>query len=377
MQKQIQLSKLCLFLFLLIVSNTGFCCSAFLMKGENFCIIGFNENWKTMPGMVVINKKGIVKKNLSWNYLISENKPNDPEIEWTSKYGSVSFNLFGLDLPCYGINEKGLFIVELYLDKTYSLQDSTKPNMFFAQWIQFQLDNYATVNEVIDGLKNTPVIDWWPTFPGSHFFVSDREGNTAAIELINGVFQVSSGEKMPVPVLCNAPYQNELKNMQNFKPFGGNEILNLNFRTWNNRFSKAAYYIKNYNANTNIKPVNYAWNVLDSIKPGQWQMVADLRNNMVYFRSDIGKDIKSIDISKCDFSKTSTVQYFDINKNVQGNVTYQLSDLTVEINDEYVMKGFPVGYDNAGFYNSDKYACLKKTLHHYAFDKLKQTVHPE
>lgn len=372
MRKLIQsLLSFILVIILIITSNNVLGCSAIMMKGENYCVVGFNENWKSMPGIVVVNKRDIVKKNLSWNYLISNNKPLEPELTWTSKYGSVSFNLLGIDLPCFGINEKGLYVVELYLDKTFSKQDSLKPKMFWGQWIQYQLDNFASVDEVVANLNSTPVIDWWPTFPGSHFFISDRGGNTAAIELIDGVFQVSSEKNMPVQVLCNEPYQSELKNMQKFKPFGGEEILKFDSKSWDNRFSKAAFYINNYNPIKDINPVTYAFSVLDSIKPGEWQMVADIKNNIVYFRSDQGKMIKSIDISQCDFSKNSMVKYIDINSNRQGDVTYQMIKLTTENNDKYVMRGFPVGYENADFYKSEKYTNLKKNLHDYVFEKLR------
>lgn len=357
--------------FSLNVGNNAFGCSAFLVKDKDHCIIGFNENWKTMPGMVVINKRGVVKKNLSWNHLVTANTTSEPELEWTSKYGSVSFNLLGFDLPCYGLNEKGLFIVELFLDKTFSLPDSLKPKMFWAHWIQYQLDNYSTVDEVINGLKHTPVIDWWPTFPGSHFYVSDKKGNTAAIELIDGKFHVSSGKTMPVPVLCNDKYQEELTRMKRFKPFGGNETLDLASINWDNRFSKAACYIKNYNPSNDTNVILYAFNVLDRLIAGQWQTVVDVKNNIIYFRSDQGKSIKSLNLSHCDFSKNASTKFIDINSDRQGDVFSCLSNLTVDINDDYVAKGFPVGYENQSFYNSDEYTCLKRKLHAYASEKLK------
>jgi len=372
MRKQIQLvSKLILIIIFTISSSQTFGCSAFLMKGKNHCVVGFNENWKSMPGIVVVNKRNVVKRNISWNFLVSQNKPSEPEMEWTSKYGSVSFNLLGLDLPCYGLNEKGLFLVELYLDKTYSQNDTTKPNMFWGQWIQYQLDNYATVNELIDGLKNTAVIDWWPTFPGSHFFVSDKQGNTAAVELINGKFQVYTGETMPIQVLCNEPYKAELKHTQSYKFFGGEKQFNLHSQDWNDRFPKAAQLVANYNKSIGLSPVSYAWNVLDSINPGVWQLVADMRNNILYFRSNQGNKIKRIDVSKCDFSTKSPVKYIDINSTAQGDVTRHLLKLTPEINDEYIKKGFPIGYENPDFYNSEKYTALKTNLHNYVVDKLR------
>jgi penicillin V acylase-like amidase (Ntn superfamily) len=364
------LLKFSLVIALWCINAQAFGCSAFLMKGKDYSLIGFNENWKTMPGMMVVNPRGIEKKNLSWNCLVSKEKPTEPEITWTSKYGSVSFSLLGLDMPCYGLNEKGLFVVELYLNKTYSQPDSMKPKMFWAQWIQYQLDNYATVDELVEGLSHTPVIDWWPTFPGSHFFVSDRKGNTAAVELIDGKFQVSVGKTMPVPVLCNGQYQAELAKMKTFTPFGGSEILNLHGKKKDNRFSKAAYYINHFDAGKGSKPVDYAFSVLDSIWAGQWQLVADLKNNTVYFRTDVAPQVKSINLSACDFSKGAAVKFIDANSHQQGDVSAVLSNLTVEMNDDYVIKGFPVGYENEKFYNSEAYANLKNQLHSYVLEKL-------
>ncbi|WP_372775521.1 linear amide C-N hydrolase [Mangrovibacterium sp.] len=373
MKQRIQFILKITFAFVcLIVENTNvFSCSAFLMKGDNYCIVGFNENWKSMPGIVVSNKRNVVKRNLSWKHLVSKEKPSEPEMEWTSKYGSISFNLLGLDLPCYGVNEKGLFVVELFLDHTFTAKDSLKPNMFWAQWIQYQLDNYATVSEVIDGLQTTANIDWWPTFPGSHFFISDKDGNTAAIELIDGKYSISTGETMPIPILCNKKYQDELIQIKKFEPFGGTETLSLNPQSWENRFAKAAYHISNYDSSNNENPVSFAFSVLDRIKPGEWQVVADLKNDIVYFRSDQGQAIKKLCLSDCDFSPSATVKFIDINSNEQGNVFNSLLDLTVEINDDYVEKGFPIGYENTEFYNSNSYFYLKENLHSYIVDKLK------
>jgi penicillin V acylase-like amidase (Ntn superfamily) len=98
--------------------------------------------------MVVVNKRGIEKRNLSWADLVAA-RPGEPRMKWTTKYGSVTFNAFGIDLPCYGMNERGLFLVELFLDKTYSRRDPSRPGMFWAQWIQYQLDNYSTVEEAV------------------------------------------------------------------------------------------------------------------------------------------------------------------------------------------------------------------------------------
>ena len=88
---------------------------------------------------------------------------------------------------------------------------------------------------------------------------------------------------MPIQVLCNGPYQQELKNVQKYNAFGGDDRFNLHSQDWNDRFPKAAHLVKNYRTTENIPPVPYAWSVLDSINPGVWQLVSDIRNNILVF----------------------------------------------------------------------------------------------
>ncbi|MDR3252478.1 MAG: linear amide C-N hydrolase [Tannerella sp.] len=359
-------------LFLLVLQLICICtsstkaCSAFMLKGEGYCVVGFNENWKSMPGLVFINKRGVHKENLSWKQLVSKRRVDEVKIKWTSLYGSVSFNLLGIDMPCYGVNEKGLFIVELYLDKTYSTDAPGKANMFWGQWIQYQLDNYATVGELIENLNSAPVIDWWPAFPGSHFFVSDKAGNTAAIALIEGKYVVSTGDKMPVPVLCNNRYQGELNELQQYNSFGGAADFDINTKKWKDRFAKAAHSIKSYNENPAVAyPVQYSWNLLDSIIPGEWQLVYDVNNLVLQFRSDLGHGIKQLDLSAIDFSNKSPVVYMDINADFSGDALPQFSKFTPAVNREYVAKGFPIGYANADFPKSEEYVILRKNIDKY------------
>ena len=92
----------------LISPGLAFACSAFVLKGNTYTVIGFNENGPYLPGMVVVNKRGIRKHNLSWSRMVAA-QPGKPDLTWTSQYGSVTTTVMGLDLPCYGMNERGLF----------------------------------------------------------------------------------------------------------------------------------------------------------------------------------------------------------------------------------------------------------------------------
>lgn len=338
-------------------------CSAFLLKGDDYQIIGFNENWRHLPGMVVVNKRGIEKRNLSWADLAAA-RPGDPGMKWTTKYGSVTFSALGVDLPCYGMNERGLFLVELFLDKTYSQPDPSRPRMFWAQWIQYQLDNYATVDEVVQHLPQAPVIDWWPQFPGSHFFVADAGGHTAAIELIDGKPVVSAAEKMPQPFLCNEPYQKELAALARFKGFGGEQVFNEPTNFWNVRFVILAHQLKNYRPETE-SPQKFAWKLLDRVGTGTWQLVADARSRTLYFRSQACDKIKSISLGDCDFSTNSPVWFIDLHANFKGNVAPHLAVWTPEINQAYVLAGFPASYDYKPFFEAEDYWNLQRNLMAY------------
>lgn len=355
------------FLFTVLLSILpieNYACSAFLFKGKDYSIVGFNENWKSMPGMVIINPAGVEKHGLSWNQLVSDTIVDEQKTSWTSRYGSVSFNLLGIDMPCYGVNEKGLFIVELYLDKTFSIKGENKPSLFWGQWIQYQLDNFSTVDDVISNLNNSPIIDWWPTFPGSHFFLSDKTGNTAAIELIDGKYVIAHGDNMPIPILCNDQYAKELNVLNTYKAFGGTNTFDPSKSEWSERYIKAAHYLQQYDSNLEESPVDYSWYVLNNIGRGEWQLIYDVENNNLQFRTDIGTEVKTIDMSKIDFSKT-TPKYLDINIQTSGNISDNFMPLTVSINDEYVSKGFPIGYENAEFGKSKSYQSLLQNIHNY------------
>ncbi|MDQ8140485.1 linear amide C-N hydrolase [Chryseobacterium sp. CFS15] len=343
----------------LIYSVQSKACSAFLLTGNNYNVVGFNENWKTMPGMIVINKRDVLKRNISWQNLTTDQTQANKK--WTSKFGSVTFNLLGYDLPCYGINEKGLFLVELYLEETSKVYNPKQPDMFWAQWIQYQLDNYKTVKEVVDHLNDGPNINWWPNAAGSHFFLTDAKGNSATIALLNGKYTVLTNKEMPMPLLCNNQYHKDLAAAKKFDFLGGNDKFDFEQNIkWEDRYNRAYYMLKNYTYDE--KPVDYAWNILNSIHPGEWQTVIDTRKMNLYFRSDLKKEVKTIDIRKLDFSRNAAIKYLDIHTDETGIVNGDFQNLTTLKNNQYVEKGFPIGYDNKEFGESDIFEKLKKNI---------------
>ena len=121
-------------------------CSTYMLREDSTFLIGHNLDMPyEIPGMVVVNKRGILKTNISWHEIATSRKPSPPTISWTSKYGSVTFNPLGREFPDGGINEAGLYIQEMTLAGTEFPEDDKRPRMFMMQWMQFQLDNYDRV----------------------------------------------------------------------------------------------------------------------------------------------------------------------------------------------------------------------------------------
>ena len=72
------------------------------------------------------------------------------------------------------------------------------------EWRQYQLDNFASVKEVIESdayLRIRPIKG-----PHSHFIISDQAGNCAIIEFLDGKIVCHTQDTLPHRVLTNNTY---------------------------------------------------------------------------------------------------------------------------------------------------------------------------
>jgi penicillin V acylase-like amidase (Ntn superfamily) len=172
--KHSQVVKITLILslvFCLNANHSASACSAFgICKGSQI-IVGKNLDWICNFGFLVVNKRNVTKKT----FLSS----NSSALEWTSKYGSITFTQNGVGFTSGGMNEAGLVLEESWLGQTKYPAPDERPVIDEIQWIQYQLDNCATVEEVI---KTNPKLRIQKYFGESHYFVYDKSGNAAAIK---------------------------------------------------------------------------------------------------------------------------------------------------------------------------------------------------
>ncbi|HVO75397.1 MAG TPA: linear amide C-N hydrolase [Ignavibacteriaceae bacterium] len=300
-----------------ITNGDLFGCSTFMLSDEKNCLIGHNlDMYPDIPGMIYINKKGLEKESVSFAELFNGVKDTLPKLKWVSKYGSVTYNPLCRELIDGGLNEVGLYIGEMSLNKDckYSVF-SNKPKMAVALWLQYILDNFSSVDEVIKFIPCTSLdgegFNW-------HFFSTDKKGNQAIIEFINGETVIHKNNEVPIKLLCNNSYAYDLNRLKQYKGFGGKKDIDLAIKSEENRFINGAQMLELNKRNPADSDVNYAFEILKELDFGitKWSIVYDVKNMKMYYRTNKETNIKYFDISSFDFSCKSPVIMIDINKDL-------------------------------------------------------------
>ena len=158
-------------------------------------------------------------------------------IEWTSKHGSVISTIYNLG-TVDGLNDAGLAGNVLYLvESDYGdYKTAGKPLLSVGAWLQYVLDNYATVEEAVDALSKEPFAIVAPTLPNGkagagHLAITDKSGDTAVFEYIGGKLNIHHGKQYNV-MTNSPPFDQQLAIDAYWDTVGG-----LNFLPGTNRAS--------------------------------------------------------------------------------------------------------------------------------------------
>lgn len=313
------MKKTAAFLLLILLAGPGFACSTFLLSKNGRHVFGRNYDWVTGNGMMMVNARGVVKHSFR--------QEERPSISWVASYGSVTFNQFGKEFPHGGMNEKGLVVELMWLNETAYPEADSRAALNELQWIQYQLDNCASIDEVIDTDKKIR-IDRANAAP-LHYLVADATGNAATIEFINGKMTVHRGNNLAYPVLTNTIYEEAAKQVKKEKNKAG-------FDNSVERFATACGMIQKYQAGSHTKdPVDYAFTILDKISQKgytKWSIVYDITNGQVYCITNEQPQRKQIAFRDIDFSCTSTAPALNLASSQKGNVSKLFTPLAYDQN---------------------------------------------
>ena len=123
-------------------------CTRVVYQGDNNMIItGRTMDWKEDTRSNI----WIFPRGMERNGEVGK----DP-MRWKSKYGSVITSAYDI-CSTDGMNEKGLVANLLWLaESSYPQWNGERPALSIAAWVQYMLDNFATVDEAVAEVeKNT------------------------------------------------------------------------------------------------------------------------------------------------------------------------------------------------------------------------------
>ncbi|HWL11317.1 MAG TPA: linear amide C-N hydrolase [Planctomicrobium sp.] len=243
-------------------------------------------------------------------------------IKWTSKYGSVTASLYNA-ATVDGINEAGLVGNVLYLaESDYGSDSKTHlPGISVGAWLQYVLDNYATVDEAVKALKEEPFHVVAPTLPNGraatgHVAISDPTGDSAIFEYIDGKLVIHHGPQFKV--MTNSPtYDKQLAITGYWDEIGGQTMLPGTNRAAD-RFVRVSYYLgavpKYEDARTAaaavfsiIRNASVPLGITDPEKPNiattLWRTVADSKERRYYYESTTSPNIFWVDIAKLNLAE--------------------------------------------------------------------------
>mgnify|MGYP006231886559 CR=1 FL=1 len=84
----------------------------------------------------------------------------------------LTVTAFGKNFANGGMNEAGLVLEPMTLGKTKYPEIGKTPRLHLGQWIQYVLDSFASVREVVEHAS-----DVVPLGHTSHFLVADESGD--------------------------------------------------------------------------------------------------------------------------------------------------------------------------------------------------------
>jgi len=339
---------LCLFLALVIPSffyeSASACTSIALAAGDGTVVYGRTMEW----GAFDLNSRVAI---IPRGYQLQGHTPDGkPGLNWKARYGVVGLDALEKDYITDGMNEKGLVVGVLYLPGFAEFQPYDPAlasiSMGSAEFANYVLTEFATVDEVREGLKKIRVVPVpEPALGGPaplHLMVIDRSGKAIVVQYLKGELKIFDN---PLRVLTNSPsfdwHMTNLRNYINlsavalpakkiedldFKPIGaGSGFLGIpGDYTPPSRFVRAVAYSQTARKTPDGPETVYeVFRILDNFNlplgsaegpdarpellKGMrsstiWTSAADTKNLIYYYHTQHNRKVRMIDLKKIDFS---------------------------------------------------------------------------
>lgn len=320
------LTALCI--ILLFSVQTASTCTIFSLFPNKEHWIGRTFDWDYGHGLVFNNKRNVLKNGLRL-------MPTDISASWVSQYGSVTFNQFGREFPTGGMNEKGLIVEALELKSSVFPPADGRPSLNELQFIQYLLDNFSSVKNITDELKN---IRLSPVGSKLHYFVCDAE-QCMTIEYINGSLVTHMAPNLPVSSFANNTYEEHINYARQFTTFGGDKPIVLESKDSLDRFVRASYNVKSIDQYED--PVQAVFTFLSDVgsRNNRWQIIYNQDRKTISFRTTSRISLqRKIDIAAFDFDCKAPVMYFDLDSDHEGQINSMFKTFDPAVNHAIIKK---------------------------------------
>ena len=271
--------------------------------------------WKFPRGM---ERSGLTKKNPA---------------RWVSRYGSLAVvqTADGQSATADGINEKGLVANLLYLAETeYPKRDVKIPGVASSIFLQYILDNFATVAEAVAALEKgeiqiVPVpIPNSEHLPTMHIAISDASGDSAIVEFLKGKTVIHHSRDFQV--MANSPVFEKQLALTAYWDAIGDAFLPGTRRS-PDRFVRADHYNrrlpepKTYREAVAslisiVRNVSSPFGEPDPEKPNisttMWRVVHDQTHLRLFYESTVAPSVVWVELKRFDFSPGTPVMKIDL-----------------------------------------------------------------
>lgn len=259
----------------------------------------------------------------------SGNGDDKNSAHWVSKYGSVITGVFNAG-TADGINTAGLSVNALYLaGSNYGTPAAERKNLTIFTWVQYILDNYATVNEAVSGFDKAKFNMLEPVSTDGykmdlHVSLSDVNGDNAVLEYIDGKLVIYHSKQYNV-MTNEPPFDEQLALAKQWQKTEGKFLPGSSDPA--DRFARTTYYLNT--AMKNAKPTDSYQQELASVfsiirnasipfgqsdpkhpnvDPTQWRSVADMTHKVYYFEEANRPNIFWVDLNKLDLKPGAPIK---------------------------------------------------------------------
>ena len=277
--------------------------------------------------------------------------PQGPNgLSWTNKYGAVGISVVKDDFIGEGVNEKGLGAGIFYFSGYGSLAPfnakKAKKSVADVELVRWMLTNFATVEEVINGLKKIEIVTIYPPQEGQqtastgHWRISDATGRSVVLEIENNgqrhIYENTVG------VLTNSPsFPWQVTHLNNYVHLQAGDVKPVSYGNtklsafgagagmWGlpgditppSRFVRAFFYLHTAPAAADAHSgVLQAFHILNNFdipigvefaagekipalpSATQWTSVSNLTHPAFYYRTMNNSQIRSVDLTAINFS---------------------------------------------------------------------------